>query len=482
MRGGSLFLILAAALVAVPLLSSTPDEIVPWALVLVLASLMGTALAVESRREGFFDVFSPLAMATWGVALTILIPAILRLLLPPGAVTAHGIPYVTTGVFAEALMLGILGFTAMYAGYVVGVGRQVVGSLPVPPAEWHHGRAFLVVLAYTAVGLTAYQMLVGQFGGYGGFLSVAARSSYVQEDSLFLFAGAVIMRVGVLVALTGWIFRRDGRRPPLMLILFVVLVLGLTILLRGRGRAISILVMALFMYHFARRRLRFRQFVLLAFGSVAVLTLLDVLFAWMSGFNYDPTANLVQNLGQSKKLDKLGTMFMVLQAIPGELDYQWGSTILAVPFDFIPSSWYPNHPEGAAHVFTRTFFPSAYRAGVGIPPSLWTELYMNFGSVGVAGGAFVFGVWIDGLRRMSQMVRSHPSLLLVFVTLLYYTFALMSSVLETSVPHMVVDVAPAAGAALFVTRFRLHRQRTGAPAPVVAPRVLPRPARPGAVR
>lgn len=475
MRGGSLFLALAVAsgIAAIPLLSSSPDEIVPWSLVLVMGALMGAALAAEKSKEGFFDVFSPLAIATWGVGLVILIPSVLRLVLPPGTIVAHGIPYVSTDLFAEALLLGILGYVAMYAGYLVGFGRQTAAAIPVPPAEWNHTRAFLVASAFTAVGLASYQALVGSFGGYTAFLSVVARSSYVQEDSLFLFAGAVIMRVGVLVAITGWVFRRDGRRPPLLLIIYVVSVLALTAMLRGRGRALSILVMALFMYHFARRRLRFRQFVIVAVSLVGALLALDVVFAWLSGQPLDPTRGLIENLGRNKKLDKLGSFFLVLRGMPSELDYQWGSTILAVPFDFIPSSWYPDHPEGAAHVFTRTFFPSAYRAGVGIPPSLFTELYMNFGAIGIAVGSFLFGMWLDALRHMSRVVRSHPALLLIFITLLYYTFSLMISVLETSVPHMVVDVVPAAAAAMFVTRFRLHQQRPlrrARPEPVPPPR------------
>jgi oligosaccharide repeat unit polymerase len=350
----------------------------------------------------------------------------------------------------------------MYAGYVVGVGRRLAAALPVPPADWHHGRAVVVAGAYTLVGAAAYSSLLASFGGLSGFLAVGARSTYVQEDSLFLFAGAVVMRVGVLVALTAWIFRREAWRPSVPVLVFVVLVLALTLMLRGRGRVLSIVVMALFMYHFGRRRLRFRQFALLVAGGVGSLLVLDYVFAYMVGAQLDSGAGLVKELGRSKKLDKLGSIFLVLRGMPAELDFQWGSTIVAVPFDFVPDRWFPDHPEGAAHVFTRTFFPAAYQAGVGIPPSLWTELYMNFGAVGIAVGSFVFGFWLDAMRHLGRVVRSHPGLLLVFVTLLYYTVSLLTSVLETSVPHMMVDVAPAAAAALFVTRFRLYRQHPAA--------------------
>ncbi|CAA9300263.1 MAG: hypothetical protein AVDCRST_MAG89-415 [uncultured Gemmatimonadetes bacterium] len=476
MRGGSLFLVLALALgaVAVPLLSAAADEVVPWTLVLVLAALMVGALAAERAREGFFDVFSPLALAVWATAEVALVPAVLRLVLPPGAVTANGIPYVTPELFAEALLLSIIGFMAMYAGYVVGVGRRLGAMVPVPPADWHHGRAVVVAGAYALIGVAAYATLLASFGGMSGFLAVRARSAYVQDDSLFLFAGVVVMRVGVLVALTAWIFRRDAKRPSVGVIAFVVLVLALTLMLRGRGRVLSILVMALFMYHFGRRRIRFRQFAMLVVGAVGSLLLLDQAFAYMGGYELKSGAGLVRELGGSKKLDKLGSFLLVLRGIPAELDFQWGSTIVAVPFDFVPDRWFPDHPEGAAHVFTRTFFPSAYQAGVGVPPSLWTELYMNFGAVGIAVGSFLLGLWLDALRHLGRVVRSHPGLLLVFVTLLYYTVSLQTTVLETSIPHMMMDVGPAAAAALFVTRFRLHRQQR----PGAAPTGLGRPARP----
>jgi hypothetical protein len=243
---------------------------------------------------------------------------------------------------------------------------------------------------------------------------------------------------------------------------FMAGAVGITLLLRGRGRALSILVIGLLMYHYGRRKLRFRQFFVLVLGGVLCLALLDVVFSLMTGGPVMPgmeRLDLATYLGRAKKLDKLGSFFLVLEGIPSQLEYQWGRTILAVPFDFVPDGTFANPPEGAARVFTRTFFPAAYAMGVGVPPSLWTELYMNFGALGLAAGAFVLGMWLDGLRYLGGVVRAHPGLLLVHATLVYYTFSLVTSVLETSVPHMMMDLAPAVLAVLFVTRFRLHEQR-----------------------
>ncbi|HEU0302419.1 MAG TPA: O-antigen polymerase, partial [Longimicrobium sp.] len=449
---------LMAGLLAVPLLTASVDELVPWILLLVLTGLMVATLAAERGREGFFDVFAPFSVAVWGVVMVLWLPAVLRLVLPPGSVRAHGIPYVSSALFSEALMLAILGFVGMYAGYSVRLGSQVAVALPVPPATWHAGRAWLVAGAYTAIALAAYYSLIRSFGGMAGFMGVVGRSAYVKEENLILFAGAVILRVGVLIALTAWIFRRERRWPSLALLAYLVFALGVTLLLRGRGRALSILVIGLLMYHYGRRKLRFRQFFILVLCGALSLVMLDGVFSVMQGMHFFSSMermDLVSYLGRAKKLDKLGTFFLVLQGIPSQLEYQWGRTILAVPFDFLPKNLVAEPPEGASRVFTRTFFPSAYAAGVGVPPSLFTELYMNFGAMGIAVGSFVLGLWVDALRYLGGVVRSHPGLLLVHATMVYYTFSLVTSVLETSVPHMLMDVGPAVLAVLFVTRFRL---------------------------
>jgi hypothetical protein len=463
---------LAAGALAVPLLTASVDELVPWILLLVLTALMVATLAAERAREGFFDVFAPYSVGVWGVVQVLWLPTVLRLVLPPGSVTAHGIPYVSSALFAEALMLAILSFVAMYAGYALRLGTQVAVALPVPPATWHTGRAWLVAGAYTVIGLAAYYSLIQSFGGLAGFMGVSGRSAYVSEENVILFAGAVILRVGVLIAATAWIFRRDQRWPPLGLVVYVLAGVAITMLLRGRGRALSIIVIGLLMYHYGRRKLRFRQFFVLVLCGLGSLMALDLVFALMQGapaFEDLRRMDVVSYLGRAKKLDKLGSFFLVLQGMPSQLDFQWGRTILAVPFDFVPDGTFANPPEGAAKVFTRTFFPSAYAMGVGVPPSLFTELYMNFGAVGMAAGSFLLGMWLDGMRYLGGVVRSHPGLLLVHATLLLYTFSLVTSVLETSVPHMMMDVGPAVLAVLFVTRFRLHAQRRVRPGPPARP-------------
>lgn len=92
-------------------------------------------------------------------------------------------------------------------------------------------------------------------------------------------------------------------------------------------------------------------------------------------------------------LMQLQTMTVLVDAMPERLEWQNGTTLLMLVLILIPSGLFPDKPLTAAGVFTEAFWPDKWLLqGTTMPPGIFGELYMNFGTLGVLFGGFFLGL------------------------------------------------------------------------------------------
>jgi oligosaccharide repeat unit polymerase len=122
---------------------------------------------------------------------------------------------------------------------------------------------------------------------------------------------------------------------------------------------------------------------------------------------------------------QLQTLTIIIDGMPGRLDWLLGQTPLALFTMPIPRVFWPEKPLPATGPFTEAFLPGVYESsGTTIPPGIFGEWYMNFGTLGVLFGLAGFGVLFGRLATRWRRRRDDESLL---------TYALMVAL----IPHYV---------------------------------------------
>ena len=92
----------------------------------------------------------------------------------------------------------------------------------------------------------------------------------------------------------------------------------------------------------------------------------------------------------------------VLQIVPSQVNYQYGSTYLTLLFKPIPRSLMPQKPLGASALVEKVLFPALFEAGFARAATVLVELYLNFSGLGIFLGMFLLGV---GSRALYAWLR-----------------------------------------------------------------------------
>lgn len=122
----------------------------------------------------------------------------------------------------------------------------------------------------------------------------------------------------------------------------------------------------------------------------------------------------------SGNIMQLQTLSILVDQMPNALDYQFGKTFASLLTLPIPSSIYPDKPLTAPGVFTLALWPHRWiDEGTTLPPGIVGELYMNFGVIGVAAGAFLAGSLFERTYlRLASVNAAKPASLAIYAILI----------------------------------------------------------------
>lgn len=294
---------------------------------------------------------------------------------------------------------------SFFLGYTIAVRLFLTKKTMFAP-ENSGGLTFeLRAAIISAIGLLSVVLLIYLVGGMSNWLQ--ASSNRTRE-----FAGLnfiVLLQNGLLAVSIGWFIKitdsRSGFRARHNL-LFLVFSLFVFILVAFQGAKAT-----LFVYLFAilviwHSRIKPLHFLRLAIIGIIFYILLMVYHLVKQEYLvvgyfmfYNPNdgwiISFVRFLSQqlTVNLMQVQTMTVLVDAIPSDLDLQYGATLKMVFLIWIPSLLYPDKPLTAPGIFTTALWPEKWiDEGTTMPPGLFGELFMNFGVFGAVIGAVIFGV------------------------------------------------------------------------------------------
>lgn len=266
---------------------------------------------------------------------------------------------------------------------------------------WSFETRAKVIVAASALSIV---LLIYLLGGVGNWL-------FAGGDRIRQFAGlnfVVLIQNGLLSVSLAWFIKITGKtrsfsiRNHFSFILFSLFVL-LIIALQGAKATLFVYLMAmLVIWHVKVCSVSFVRlamigvicFVLMMFYHVIKQEYLVVgyftFYNEEDGFLVSFFRMLYQQL--TGNLMQLQCMTVLVDAMPEQIDYQFGATLKMVFQIWLPSLIFPDKPPTAPGVFTLALWPEKwFDEATTMPPGLFGEFYMNFGWMGALIGAFLAG-------------------------------------------------------------------------------------------
>jgi oligosaccharide repeat unit polymerase len=324
-----------------------------------------------------------------------------------------------SGAVEGALAVAILAALSFYIGYYRRLAAD--GSRSGPAARDPYRRSFanparlrFIGVTYTLTGLGLFSIGVYLVGGF------AVLSSSL-GDRLRAFAGLNYFLDGInlllSVSLVWWGTElKRGRRGDWLFWIYTTAAIAINTL-QGNKSTLFIFVLAMaVMYHVLGRPIstaKVSASALILFGALTFYGLVAREYLAVGEFTtIDPQNLNREDLSQVVNREFEGN-FLQLQVLtelvdrmPEELPYQHGRTLLSLFTMPVPRWLWPDKPLPAAGVFTMSFWPDKWlEGGTSMPTGLVGELYMNFASLGVAAGMWLFG---RVYARAEAQVRLQP--------------------------------------------------------------------------
>ena len=390
MATGGLFTFFDLAQVTAPLLSPLSLDLICLALGLL------PALVRATRRR--FDIFEPIHLVI--AAFTLLTGVRALYLISYGTAVYLRLP--SEGLLSAALALSILGMLATYAGYYSGVGDRLALSVPPSPSlrigELRYPPTTIALAAL--IGLVSMGVLGNELAGLEGQRSVL--------DSAGLFW---LMPLSYCAPFALYMMLLNLEHEPANFARLLVFLSMLTVILAFfLLRPSKDWIMRLFYYplvfvHYRRRKLPpLRSALIGIVGLIAIFAwgVIGHLYVKAFAFNSADTLRFLNGHLENPRefFDLLLSRFYGIDSIAVIIEhvrhtghFLMGSSLAEVFYWFIPRALWPDKPYTFSFTFGRLFESYVGWGGDAYASTtMFGELYLNFGLIGVMAGSFCFGL------------------------------------------------------------------------------------------
>lgn len=338
-----------------------------------------------------FDVFEPI----YFIALLILLIFVLR---PIQALVEYqrGNSYllVEFSTLARALILGALGNLSFYVGYRRRQAGEKTPRDSSNTAPWAKAKVIVLSICYMIFGVAGFGYSLIRSGGLGEFLTSLQGRRMIMESNSYIFASMLNLLYVASAILGIYYFRK--RRLALLFILSFVLSLLLGFMQGGRAIILVYLLSMLIIFYYSRKSrkaVRGRAIVLIVIFFILSSLFIVQVGSYRMAFE---RGDYVQRTGQSliwygntflQEFSQFDWFAKVLENTPELIPIQYGRTYLEYFTQFVPRFIWEEKPLPIEYRITSLIL--GYESGS--PFTMIGELFINFGTIGVVLGMFLFG-------------------------------------------------------------------------------------------
>jgi len=311
--------------------------------------------------------------------------------------------------YAGAMTIALSGSIALYAGYFLTTGKAIAQRVKALPQSWDVARSmrFVVYLLIFAALMTS--VFAAAIGGPGALMrfylgrSTQDFQQYIQTAAYFVLGPYMTIPAAIILYMA---FLRERTLLRTVFFFAVLALVTFVVVPRGDRTYLIAIVMPLLIIPYLRREKRPSLLALLGAIGVGII-ILNILIA-IRHVDYRAQRGVEQTITESfthptreieefiKGVDIAEFTVMELQYIAtsnGDLRLYPGATALSVITGPIPGKVIGKKPKpGAVHA-TDYLFPNNKRNAIFVP-SLFGDLYQDWGIPTVVFYAFIFGIFM----------------------------------------------------------------------------------------
>ncbi|HYE32174.1 MAG TPA: O-antigen polymerase [Methylomirabilota bacterium] len=347
----------------------------------------------------------------------------------PSRITAQFTGFELERSYLKVLLLVGVGLACLFIGYRFGITlKQPQGGQQKPtPAQ---PRVFM----FAALTILSLISLVGVLRTLDfdvlALIKDPFKRTYLSESGVETGFGGVFFALleifGVLIVAGLSCARPRSTKAILFWVGAGALVLGVYFLLKSRAQFLGVVIACMFVVHYKIRRINFKLMTAFLVGAILYAYTVSE-WRYVSGMS--PEADLgtrVAGLAENVSFEDFGDFilgsdlsdihtFVLIENTYGVLtEYHYGGTLLRIVTQLIPRAFWPDKPYDLGVELEQLWRPGS---ASGIPPGLFGEMYMNFGSIGVVFGSLLCGLLAALLFRKLVLSGSHIGLVIYAVIL-----------------------------------------------------------------
>lgn len=306
----------------------------------------------------------------------------------------------------------------------------------------------MILYCATRLFMLIYEVYMYGFGNfYSGASLIEDFESYGRADfSLGLLTMAnqfmIILNVALLVLYVS-ACSLGGRRIRYPIVVFMTVVLPILLLQRSNLALGCIVLLVITLWD---RRTEFSPVV---YARIAVVMIFIIALGVGIGLLRDNAFNVASEGASTASADitrVLSGEFTPIVAYQGikinidYLGYQYGNTIFpTMLFKLTPRSWMPDKPTSSSGYFMEKILPNDAAGGYFISSSIYGDMYLNFGFLGV----ILFCLLLGGFSARIDLIfiEHNVRLLPMFLIIYYYYYVLLRGDLQGSLSLVLLTAA-----------------------------------------
>jgi oligosaccharide repeat unit polymerase len=437
---------------------------------LIALCLVSPAPIVIRAVQGRFDPFEPIQI----LAIVIIALFVLR----PLAELHFGLqtygPFFVRDGFNGALLIQLVGISALYLGYSLSAGRRLAPRVRTLSADWDLDRATIFAAGLLGFAVLTFAVFVLPTGGLRALLPQASSTvdpgGLTQNNTAWVYLGPYMTIPAAFIALAV----RRRRKGPLTAALFWFAVAAALVLTvpRGQRTFILALIVPVIALPYVRRMRRPSGLAVVVGLLVAVLAM-NVLLRERRGGTGDPISTAVSAL--TSPGDQIKAFFtgpdpsefsvsaLEYQVVPKDVPFSPGVTPLSILAGPVPKTIWSNKPRAATlNVTNYLFFQQSLLGRASNWPATFGDMYADYGFIAVALYSFLIGIGVRLLFEYYKRNESNPTVQLVFVATLPLLVVFLRSSTTDAIAQSFVLVGPILLCSWFSSRKRVgSRARPG---------------------
>jgi len=392
-------------------------------LVVALLFALIAATLLLKRNEKDMDLFSPFVLTCAGFLLAYgwVGLELMRDSDIPRHLLVHALWYVN------------LGYILFLVGYENTLGKILGLKVGLPGDNWSAGRMTGAILGCATIGVLLFLLLV-YLAGYASPLEILQENInefrpaiggglayFVYSILFFLQTACVLLLLRVLRT------PRTRLLHLLQVLAFVLCVCAVFWVFASRFMFVNLMGGLVVCIHCLKRRMKLVEIVGLGF----LLVLFVSAYGLYRGVSYrwqtieQAQEGLAKLNIRESVLDRLDSLARLATVLQHEPRYDPQTVILGVLLRPVPRSFAPDKPYASPAEITRVFWPELATGGVTIEPTLFGELYYNFGIFGIIFGLIAYGIlvrvlqtYFEGKTRRADFLLHYSLIFLVPIVIL----------------------------------------------------------------